>query len=323
MKDARAWATWLKEQFDTADAESRVSVEAELSRSRNLPTAGNKDKWKLRIRVISASHSVRGKNLTKWNKSIDWIKLSVAKKNEIIFDLILKDNVPVEALWYFGWGLARHFVVALNIGTMGFWWWRMPEQISRYYESLRDLEKNMDVGVERSPALRIDWGQNRVLSAEDLDRVAACFTALPGPHERDQHTAYNYYIGGLTFLSLNDIHWQCESTVFGNFFECLRALMAEYGDWKEGTNFRESMLRFLDDMFPNMDERDQFADLCGRFESKNFEGAVVTLKEATFMKLFCDAYFMRQLKQRNALLRDSKERASAEPSPPGAGNAPE
>jgi hypothetical protein len=39
-------------------------------------------------------------------------------------------------------------------------------------------------------------------------------------------------IGGLTFLSLNDIHWQCESTVFGNFMECLKAMMEEAGDWK-------------------------------------------------------------------------------------------
>lgn len=309
LKDARAWAKWLKEQFDQADAESRAAIEEELRRSRDLPAEGTKDKWKLKIRVISASHSIRGKELTKWNKNIDWIKLTTAKKNELIFELILKDNVPVEALWFFGWGLARHFVVALNIGTMGFWWWRMPEQISRYYESLRDLEKNMEVGVERSPALKVDWGANRVLTAEDLDRVAACFTALPGPHERDQHAAFNYYIGGLTFLSLNDIHWQCESTVFGNFFECLKALMAEHGDWKEGTSFRDAMLGFLDDMFPKMDERDQFADLCGRFESKNTEGAVVTLKEATFMKLFCDAYFMRQLKKRNARLAGRTKKA--------------
>jgi hypothetical protein len=172
----------------------------------------------------------------------------------------------------------------------------------------------MEVGVERSPALKLDWGQNRVLTAEDLDRVGACFTALPGPHKCDQHTAFNHYIGGLTFLSLNDIHWQCESMVFGNFSERLKALMAENTDWKEGTSFRDSMLRFLDDMFPKMDERDQFAELCGRFESKNVEGAVVTLKEATFMKLFCDAYFMRQLKHRNARLSHLHEQAPPESS---------
>ena len=83
--------------------------------------------------------------------------------------------------------------------------------------------------------------------------------------------------------------------------------MAENGDWKEGTSFRDSVLRFLDDMFPKMAKRDQFADLCGRFESKNVEGAVVTLTEATFMKVFCDAYFMRQLKYRDGRLRHLRE----------------
>lgn len=295
LKDARAWGLWLKSEFDKAEAQSRAAVEEELRRSRDLPTVGSKDKWKMRIRIISASHSIRPKALAKWNKQIDWIKLVSAKKNELIFELILRDNVSVEGLWHFGWGIARHFVVALNIGTMGFWWWRMPEQISRYYESLQDLEKGVAMGVERNPALKIDWGANRVLTEEDLDRVAVCFTSLPGPHERDQHTAYNHYIGGLTFLSLNDIHWQCESTVFGNFFECLKAMMEESGDWKQGASFQEAMLHFLDDMFPKMDERDRFAEICGRFGAKNIEGVVVTLKEAAFMKLFCDAYFMRRL----------------------------
>jgi AbiV family abortive infection protein len=298
FKDAKAWAQWIRAEFDKADAISRASIEEELRRSRDLPQEGTKDKWKLRIRIISASHSIRQKELSKWNKNIDWIKLVYAKKDELIFELILKDNVPVEALWHFGWGIARHFVVALNIGTMGFWWWRMPEQINRYYESLEDIDKHAKLGLERNPSLKVDWGGNRVLTDEDLDRVAACFTALPGPRDRDRHTAFNHYIGGLTFLSLNDIHWQCESTVFGNFFECLKAMMEEAGDWKQGESFQNALLKFLDDMFPNMDERDKFADLCARFEAKNIEGAVITLKEAAFMKLFCDAYFMRQVKKR-------------------------
>ena len=86
-----------------------------MRRSRDLPAAGNKEKWKLRVRILSASHSIRPKALTKWNKQIDWIKLVYTKKNELIFEIILKDNVPVEGLWFFGWGMARHFVVALNI----------------------------------------------------------------------------------------------------------------------------------------------------------------------------------------------------------------
>ena len=300
LKDARAWAQWIRVEFEKADAASRAAVEEELRRSRNLPETATKDKWKIRIRILSASHSIRPKAFAKWNKDSEWIKLVFGKKDELIIEFILRDNVPAEGLWWFGWGLARHFVVALNIATMGFWWWRMPEQISRYYESLEDLDNGAKLAIERSPSLKVDWGPNRVLTEEDLQRVAACFTALPGPHQRDQHRAYNCYVGGLTFLSLNDIHWQCESTAFGNFFQCLRAMMEEAGDWKEGQPFQESLLRFLDDMFPKMDERGKFAELCERFEANKLEGVVVTLKEAAFMKLFCDAYFMRQVKKKHA-----------------------
>lgn len=260
LKDAKAWAQWLKDQFDTADAAARVAAEEELKRSKDLPGTGTKPKWKTRVRILSASHSIRPKALSAWNKQVDWIKLVAVSKKELIFELILKENIPVEALWWFGWGLARHFVVVLNIASMGFWWWRLPEQISRFYESIEDLYKKMKIFVERSPALKVDWGANRVLTEEDLRRVALCMAALPGPHQRDQHKAYNYYVGGLTFLSLNDIHWQCESTVFGNFLECLKAMMEEEGDWKPDTSFRDAMLRFLDDMFPKMDEREHFAE---------------------------------------------------------------
>jgi hypothetical protein len=298
LRDAKAWGRWLREQFDKAETDARAAAEEELRKSRNLPTAPSKNKWKLRVRIFSASHSIRPKVLSAWNAKMDWIKLVAvnSKKNELMIEFILGDNVPIQALWFFGWGLARHFVVALNIATMGFWWWRLPEQISRYYDSLEDLETRRKFTLERSPSLKIDWGENRVLTEEDLGRVAACFVALPGPDRRDQHAAYNYYIGGLTFLSLNDIHWQCEGQAFGNFFESLRAMMEESGDWKRDTPFEPSLLRFLDELFPGMDERDRFAEICRRFESKNFEDMVLTLKEASFMKLFCDAYFLHKIR---------------------------
>jgi AbiV family abortive infection protein len=312
LKDAKAWALWLKNEFDTADAAARAVVEKELKRSRDLPGKGTKPKWKIRVRILSASHSIRPKALAAWNKQVEWIKLVSVGKKEMVFELILKDNVSVEGLWWFGWGLARHFVVALNIGTMGFWWWRLPEQVSRYYESIEDLENKMKTFVERSPALTIDWGPNRVLTAEDLQRVALCMGVLPGPLQRDRHKAYNHYIGGLTFLSLNDIHWQCESTVFGNFLECLKAMMEDAGDWKPESSVEEAISRFLDDMFPGMDERAHIAELCARFEAKNLDGLVITLKDATFMKLFCDAYFLRAAKQKTE--RQAIAAAIAEPS---------
>ena len=298
INDAKAWTLWLKNEFDTADATARAAAEEEIKRSRDLPRKGTKDKWKIRVKILSGSHSVRPKALTVWNKNVEGIKLVSPQKNQLIFELMLKDHVPVEGLWWFGWGLARHFVVALNIGTMGFWWWRLPDQIARYYETIEDVDKHKSLLVERSPALKADWGANRVLTEQDLNRVALCMATLPGPHHRERHTAYNYYIGGLTFLSLNDVHWQCETNIFGNFFECLKAMMEEAGDLKLGTSFQEVLIRFVADMFPDLDERDHIAALCTRFDAKDLDGVVVTLKDATVMKLFCDAYFLRAAKQK-------------------------
>src|SRR5580692_912036 len=126
----------------------------------------------LRVRILCASHCIRPKALSAWNAQMEWIKLVSSKKDELIIEFILRDNVPVEALWFFGWGLARHFVVALNIGTMGFWWRRMPEQISRYYESIEDLETHRPIAVERRPSLKIDWGVSAKLQVLSCQHAA-------------------------------------------------------------------------------------------------------------------------------------------------------
>jgi AbiV family abortive infection protein len=300
LTDSKKWILWLKGLYDTAEAEGRAAAIRELERSRNLPAEGTKDKWRIRVRILSASHSIRPKALKVWNDHVELIKLVAVsgKKDQLIMELTLKDNVPIEALWYFGWGLARHFVVALNMGTMGFWWWRLPEQVDRYWDSITDLENGQEIGVERSPSLKIDWGENRALTEEDMYRVMTCFSALPRPEQRDQHVAYNHYIGGLTFLSLNDIHWQNEPTAFGNFILSLQAMMKDAGDFKEGTKFTATFLAFLDAMFPGFDERERYAELCHQFEAGQLGRATVTLKEVSFIKLFCDAYFMRTIRPR-------------------------
>jgi AbiV family abortive infection protein len=295
LKNAQEWVRWIKSEFDKVEAESIRLGQMELERSRNLDGMGKKKKWKIRIRIYSDSHTVRQKDLADWNKAIDWIKLTAVpeKKNQLIVEFILLDSIPVHGLWYFAWGLARHFVAALNIGSMGFWWWRMPEQIDSYYERIEDLETKSVVALKRSPSLKVDWGENRVLTKEDLGRVSSCFVALPSPNEHSKHGPFNYYIGGLTFLSLNDVHWQCESNIFGNFFECLRAMMVEIGDWKPGAAFEPVLVEYLGKLFPlEGEDLGRFLEIARAFEAKSPEKVTITLREASYAKLFCDTYFM-------------------------------
>jgi hypothetical protein len=111
---------------------------------------------------------------------------------------------------------------------------RLPEHVSRYYESIHDLENGTQLKLDRSPSLKIDWGENRVLTEQDLGRTAAVFAAFPPRDPKGEPTGLDHYIGGLTFLALNDVHWQCESQSFGNFFHSLREMMAQRGDWSQG-----------------------------------------------------------------------------------------
>lgn len=299
LKNAKEWIRWLKSEFDKIEAENLALAQAELARSKSLPVKSTKDKWRIRFRIFSASHSIRPKTLNEWNEKVKWIKLTpvAQQKNQLIVELILGDNIPIEGLWHFAWGVARHFVASLNIGTMGFWWWRMPEQIDKFYETIDDLENGHELELKRNPSLKIDWGANRVLNSEDLALVSQCLIALPGPGNVERHTPYNYYIGGITFLSLNDVHWQCEINIFGNFQECLRNLMRESGEWDGKTEFIETFAKFLNERIPETDEDyPRLLRIASAIEGKNTEGIEVTLRDASFMKLFCDGYILTKIR---------------------------
>ena len=303
LKSGLKWGKWIKSLFEETEAANRELAEREIQRGiqlreKDTPVLAGKSKWRVRIRLYTQSHSIRPGVLSKWNKATEWIQLAPVsgKKDQLLVDIILSEGVAIQSLWHFAWGVARAFVTALNIGTMGFWWWRMSDHISRYYEYIEDLEVKEKVVLERSPSLRVDWGKNRVLTENDLAIVSSCFAAILRARRGVNEAPYNHYIGGVTFLALNDVHWQCEDTVFGNFFLSIKEMMKETGDWKESESLTESLLNFLLDMFPAFDERDVYQQLFEAFENGNVEQTKVTLKEASFMKLFCDAYFLQKIR---------------------------
>jgi len=143
--------------------------------------------------------------------------------------------------------------------------------------------------------------------------------ALPVAPPREDSKPLDYYSGGLTFLSLNDVHWQCETNIFGNFFEALRWMMHRCGDWSEGTPFAPVHTKHLSS-FHKLDYEDgtRFEQIAQAFEEGRGIDAKVTIKEASFEKLFCDAYFLKQLvpvllEARRAGQNSAKETLNAAP----------
>jgi len=79
---------------------------------------------------------------------------------------------------------------------------------------------------------------------------------------------------------------------FGNFYHCLRRLTEQSGQWTESTPFVPIVLRFLDELFPRFSERAQFESIFDAFERDSPNDAKITLREVSFMKLFCDSFFL-------------------------------
>ena len=207
------WIDWLKQEFDKADEEAKEAIRQELQRQPPSTLTKLEDKWKIRVRLFTNSHSIRPKTLNKWNDLSSWIRLYPVggKKNQIIAEFILPKNITVQTLWWAGWGIVRRFVVALNIGTFGCFWWYVPEQISRFYEKIIDLEnEGTEVRIERNPILKLDW-QHSALSETDLRNTALCFGMLPSENESELGKGMGAYITALAFMNKSDIHFQFEA----------------------------------------------------------------------------------------------------------------
>ncbi len=298
LKDARDWTRWVKAEIDREASENLELTRKELQRGQEGSKGTGAQKWKIRVKILSGSHSIRPKALNYWNQRVQWIKLLPisGKKDQLYVDILLPDTIEVQRLWYLAWGVARQFTVALNIGTMGFWWWRLPVDVEAFYENIEDLQNKRALKLTRAPSLKVDWGENRALTEEDMDRVITAMAALPVAPPREETKPLDYYSGGLTFLSINDVHWQCETNIFGNFFESLKWMMHRSGDWTDGTPFAPAHAHYLRS-FHKLDDEEaaRFEQIAQAFDGGRGQDATVTIKEASFEKLFCDAYFLKKL----------------------------
>lgn len=292
--DAKTWMLWLKAEIEKREAEQQAAAQAEIQRGRGT---GAKDKWRIRVRLVSESHAVRPKVLSAWNDRVEWIKLTAVggKGNKGLFvDLLLRDDVQVQTLFHLGWGIARQFVVALNIATLGYWWWTPMDKDGRYYERIDDLVTKAQVQLTMGPSLGMTWDEVRPLTEEDLGRLTQCFIALPGPEKAGQDTPYGHYIAGLTMLALNDVHLRMEGQAFYDFYLALQGMMHEAGLAAATDDFPDKALAFIDEMFAGFDERAAYERLFRAAEARAPLDPL-SVKEVVFMKLFCDTFFLRRI----------------------------
>jgi hypothetical protein len=133
--DPGKWMAWLREYFDETNRANQELAERELNRAEPGKDERDKPKWQIKIRLKSSSHSVRPKPLTNWNQHVNWIKLFPTKnKKEFLVQFTLPKRMQVQEVWAGGLQVSWVFLVAINVGTFGYFWWYLPTFVSRYYE---------------------------------------------------------------------------------------------------------------------------------------------------------------------------------------------
>jgi len=138
----RAWVAWLRGEFEKAEAEADEQLKAELSRT--VPGRGKlgEDKWRIRVRYHSPSLSIRGNVLKTWNQHPTWIRLLAVdkQKNQLDVEFTIRENVSHQALGPMSAHITRLFLAALNLATLGLWWWRPTDHYARMYEKVTELK---------------------------------------------------------------------------------------------------------------------------------------------------------------------------------------
>ena len=179
LGSTRAWVTWLKETFEKHEADTRALMEREMRRAADDAATAH-DKWLITVRLYTDSNSIRQKDLNKWNEGIRWIKLRAVsgKKDQLFVDLSATSEVKLENVWRRGLTIARRVVMALNVSTLGYFWFHLPlddaRQSGRYYDRVQDVTNGIEIRAQRGPALRLEFGaRKRVLDeavAQALDQ---------------------------------------------------------------------------------------------------------------------------------------------------------
>jgi AbiV family abortive infection protein len=228
--DFGGWMKWLHQQFDEA---ARQSVELTNQEMRRVPPKGEaewKDKFEIRIRLKSWSHSIRANQLKHWNAGIEKIKLATTnERNELMVTMTVPLMVQTVDVWNMAFQQAFVFVTALNIGTTGFFWWYLPEFVSGFFEKIRDLEHDADIDVRRTPELRLSWG-HLALKSSDLNNVGVIIPWIARSNQ-EQIEPFQRYFRALALMAKNDIFFQFEPNIVTEFAGAFKDAMRSNGDW--------------------------------------------------------------------------------------------
>jgi AbiV family abortive infection protein len=313
--NSRKWMTWLHEEVTTSESKAQELMKDEINRVAPTGVLGNKPKWRVKIKLHTLSHRIRHKELNAWNDQVIWIKLyPTTKKTELLVEFLLPAKIPVADLWQTGIQMCSIFAMSLNIATVGYFWWYLPEFVSTFYEEIIDLDTGAKLKVGYKSLVMANW-KLTTLKAQQLHTAGMIVTYLMRGATKEQSLAYSRYVQGIALLSKNDVFGDFTGRALVHFAYAFRIALESYGDW-DGVpeNFEQAVAATMDKLWNQPEMLAEFKSLmeaADALEKRQPPSRPITLDEAMELKAFCDAYLGNRA--RNEVQKEARQRqASAE-----------
>ena len=178
------------------------------------------------------------------------------------------------------------FVVALNIGSCGMFWWYAPEFTSQFYESLYDIENKAPFEMRAGPSPAPVWEKTEPISTHDIINIQAVYIYIRNPKQHDP-TIFEHYIRGLALLMKSDFFYPFAATCIQEFYLALQAFFKEQGFWNGRTKFDEAVISRLN--VPDDANFRRLAELAENTISNPATSPAITGSDAATVKMYFDS----------------------------------
>lgn len=307
LKDMRDWVTWLKAWIEEEKAKTQALLQEELNRE--FPNGDEKfePKWKVRFKLVTSGVTILSQQaFNEWNAKVPRVQFIVENNNKnggkLIVDLYFPQLINLKDLHEVARQEMYRIILALNIGTMGFYWWYNLQPFIQKYEFAEDLEKKMRVGIEvQNPYINV-WKKNeprRTMNADDIERLIWCYFMLPTVGElAPQRKFYGHYMQALVCYSKHEAELPMMINAGMSFLECLYEAMLFYGEVIDKKSFAEKFYENFNSLLKDDEDQALFRSIVEPYSAGNADAAAnkMTTDAATKMKIFCDSYLLQKFK---------------------------
>lgn len=291
--NSKDWIHWLQSTFDEERKHLDTLLKQELNRPKQAGDKG-KQKWKVRIPIVTPSHSIRNNILLEFNKTNELLKLSKGRDvHTLHIDLFFSAKTSINELWHGAWLNARLLVAALNVGTNGVFYWNVPLDVDKFYDAIWDLENKKQVLARLSPGLQFDWSEKKMfLSRLNLDLTVKAYYYFSSCLGQTIFEPVNLYMHALGQSAKIDIHLRLERESFIHFFLSFKQALILNENYQDDVDIKSAGLKQIGGVLKNTTEFENMIDLGIRILNDFHAPVQITIKEVMAMKLYCNFYFV-------------------------------